>query len=77
LVHVDRGCGIFDFLNLLAFTAEGLGCDELKPSGLHEKHAIATWNLGTISALAWSLRKTRKTFVEMAGRRTFRLHTDI
>jgi hypothetical protein len=25
---------------------------ELKPGGLHEKHAEATWNFGTISAFA-------------------------
>jgi hypothetical protein len=24
----------------------------LKSGGLHEKHAVATWNLGTISAFA-------------------------
>jgi hypothetical protein len=24
----------------------------LKGGGLHEKHAVATWNLGTISAFA-------------------------
>jgi hypothetical protein len=24
--------------------------DEFKPGGLHEKHAVATWKVGTISA---------------------------
>jgi hypothetical protein len=42
----------------------------LKSGGLH---AVATWNLGTISAFAWRQRKTKKTCVEMAGRRTFTL----
>jgi hypothetical protein len=45
----------------------------LKLGGLHEKHAVATWNLGTISAFVWRQRKTKKTCVEMAGHRTFRM----
>jgi hypothetical protein len=44
----------------------------LKLGGLHEKHAVATWNLGTISAFASRQRKTKKTCVEMAGRRTLK-----
>jgi hypothetical protein len=48
----------------------------LKFGGLHEKHAVATWNLGTISAFALRQRKTKKTYVEMAGRRTFWMYTD-
>jgi hypothetical protein len=47
----------------------------IKYGGLHEKHAIETWNLGSISAFAWKLKKTKQTYVEMAGRRTFRTHT--
>jgi hypothetical protein len=35
--------------NLLALTAKGVNFDEFKPGGLHEKHAVATWNLRTIS----------------------------
>jgi hypothetical protein len=27
--------------------------DEFKSGGLHEKRAVATWNLGTISAFAY------------------------
>jgi hypothetical protein len=38
----------------------------LKLGGLHEKHAVATWNLGTISAFTLRRRKTKKTCVEMA-----------
>jgi hypothetical protein len=30
----------------------GLNFDEFKLRGLHEKHAVAAWNLGIISALA-------------------------
>jgi hypothetical protein len=44
--------------------------DEFKSGGLHEKHAVATWNLLN------DKRKTKETCVEMAGRRTFRIHTD-
>jgi hypothetical protein len=34
---------------LVALPARELNFDEFK---LHEKHAVATWNLGTISAFA-------------------------
>jgi hypothetical protein len=57
---------------------EGFNFDELKPEGgLHEKQAVSTGNLGTVSELAWRQRKTVKTCVTMADRRTFRMHTDI
>jgi hypothetical protein len=35
----------------------------LKSGGLHEKLAVATSNLGTISAFAWRQRKTKKKTV--------------
>jgi hypothetical protein len=46
--------------------------------GLHEKHIVATWKrkTGTIPAFALGPRKTKKTCVEMAGRRTFLLLTE-
>jgi len=31
---------------------------------MHEKHALATWKLGNITALASRQRKTKKTCVE-------------
>jgi hypothetical protein len=37
---------------LVVLTARELNFDEFKSGRLHEKHAVATWNLGTISALA-------------------------
>jgi len=46
-----------------------------KSGGLHEKHVVATWNMGTISAFAYRHRETKKTCVEVAGRRTFRILT--
>jgi hypothetical protein len=55
---------------------KGGNFDEFKSGGLREKHAVATWNLGTIPAFAYRQRKTKKTCDEMAGRRTFRMHTD-
>jgi hypothetical protein len=61
---------------LVAFTAEGFDSDEFKSGGLHEKHAVATENLGNISAVAWRQRKTKKPCVEMASHRTFLKHTD-
>jgi hypothetical protein len=45
----------------------------LKSGGLHEKHAVATWNLGTISAFALRQRKTKKSCVEMALKSTLTL----
>jgi hypothetical protein len=66
----------FGKIMLLALTSTGLNFDEFKSGVLHEKHAVATWNLGTISAFAQRQKKTKKTWVEMAGRRTFRMHSD-
>jgi hypothetical protein len=37
---------------LVALSARKLNFDKFKSGGLHEKHAVATWNLGTISAFA-------------------------
>jgi hypothetical protein len=44
--------------------------DELKSGVLHEKHALATWILEYISKFAEENQEV------MAGRRTFRMHTD-
>jgi hypothetical protein len=46
---------------------------KLPLGGLHVVACSATWNLGTNSAFAlWQ----RKTLIELAGRRTFRMQTD-
>jgi hypothetical protein len=37
---------------LVALTAMELNFDEFKSGGLHENHAVATWNLGIISEFA-------------------------
>jgi hypothetical protein len=49
--------------------------DEFKSRRLPEKHAVAACNFGTISAFASRRRKTKNTYVEMAGLRTVRIHT--
>jgi len=47
-----------------------------KSGGLHEKHVVATLNLGNhLSILLIDKGKPRKTCVEMAGHRTFRVLT--
>jgi hypothetical protein len=57
--------------NKSAASTTGGNFDEFKIGRrLHEKRAVATWNLGTISAFDRRQRKTKKTCVEMAGRRT-------
>jgi len=33
---------------------------KFKPGGLHEKHVVATWNLGTSSAFAYRHREINK-----------------
>ena len=49
---------------------------EFKSGGLHEKHAVATWNLVEPSQhLLIGTVKPRKTCVEVAGRGTFRILT--
>jgi hypothetical protein len=52
--------GDFEFLIVLSIIwktnrrqpKQGLIRMSLKSEGLHEKHAVATWNLGTISTFA-------------------------
>ena len=47
-----------------------------KSGGLHEKHVVATWNVGNhLSICLIDTGKPRKTCVEVAGRRTFRVLT--
>jgi hypothetical protein len=46
-----------------------------KSGGLHEKHAVATWNVGNRLSICLDIGKPRKTCVEGAGRRTFRILT--
>ena len=49
---------------------------EFKSGGLHEKLVVATWNLGKPSQhVLIGTGKPRKTCVEVAGRRTFRILT--
>jgi hypothetical protein len=45
-----------------------------KSGGLHEKHAVATWNSGATKEFALKLRKTKKTYVDTDGRSTLRVH---
>jgi hypothetical protein len=37
---------------LVVLAAMGLNVEEFKSGRLHEKHAVATWKLGTVSAFA-------------------------
>jgi hypothetical protein len=54
-------------------TARERNFDEFKSGGLHEKHAVATWNLGTISAFACRQRKTPESLLLSAD---IAIHTD-
>ena len=50
---------------------------EFTSGGLHEKHVVATWNLGEPSQhLLLGTGKQRKPRVEVAGRRTFRIYLE-
>jgi len=46
---------------------------KFKSEGLHEKHVVATWEPSEYSLV--DTGKPRKTCVELAGRRTFRILT--
>jgi len=49
---------------------------KFKSGGLHEKHVVATWECWEPSQhLLIDTGKPRKTCVEVAGRRTFRILT--
>jgi hypothetical protein len=47
---------------------------ELDSGRLHEKHAVAPCQLRNISTFPLSQSKTKNTFVELGGFRTFQLH---
>jgi hypothetical protein len=49
------------------YQSKGFNFDEFSSGGPYEKHAVAAWNLGTISEFVWRQRKTTKTCVQMAG----------
>jgi hypothetical protein len=53
--------------NLVDLKARGLNFVEFKSGGLHEKHAVPTWNLRNISAFAWRRRKTVKPVSSWPG----------
>jgi len=49
---------------------------KFKSRGLHEKHVVATWKLGEPSEHSLvGTGKPSKTYVGVAGRRTFRILT--
>jgi hypothetical protein len=45
--------------------------------GLHQKLVVATWNLVAVSAFAERQRKTKKSCVEIASRRLYRMPADL
>jgi hypothetical protein len=57
-VASERGRGaliskfVFTYI-ILVILRRKCNFDEFKSGGLHEKHTVATWNLGTISAFAY------------------------
>jgi hypothetical protein len=60
----------------VGLTVRGLTFYEFKLGDLHEIHTVATWNLENFSIFSWRQRETKIKFIEMAGPRTFRMHTD-
>jgi hypothetical protein len=48
---------------------------EFKQEGLRENHAVATWDSEPSQHMP-KARKTKRSCVEMAGRRTVLIHTD-
>jgi hypothetical protein len=41
---------VFTYIILVILTARERNFDEFKLGGLHEKHAVATWNLGSTAS---------------------------
>jgi hypothetical protein len=50
--------------------------EKLIIGGLHEKHAVQRGIWVPTQHLLWDQGKPRKTLIELAGRRTFRMKTD-
>jgi hypothetical protein len=63
--------------NFVVFTVEVVNYDEFKMGGLHQKHILATWKLRTISEFVLRQEETKETCIDVAGRRIFRVHTNI
>jgi hypothetical protein len=53
--------------DLVDFTANRINFDKFKAGGLHEKQAVAPWNLETVSAFALGPRKTTES-LDRVGR---------
>jgi hypothetical protein len=51
---------VFTYIILVILTARKRNFDEFKSGGLHEKHAVANWNLGTISLFAYMTEKPQE-----------------
>jgi hypothetical protein len=58
------------------YPQQGIILMSLKSGRLHEKHAVATRTWEPSQHLLEDRRKIKKACVEMAGHRTFRMHTD-
>ena len=73
---------IFFFITAFVLSPSGSGyftciqnmklvTNKFKSGGLHEKHVVATWNLGNHLSICLQTRTPRKTCDEVAGHRTF------
>jgi hypothetical protein len=60
----------------MCLTAMELNFYEFKSVLLHEIRALGTFSLGTISALTYRQRKTKKTCVQLACLMTVEMYTD-
>jgi hypothetical protein len=49
----------------VVLTARECNFDEFKSGGLHDKHAVATLNLGTISAFAYKTEENQVNQLEL------------
>jgi hypothetical protein len=58
----------------MSFTAEGFNLDIFKSGGLHEKHAVANRDFGTISTFASRQREATETCVAMADPKIIQMH---
>jgi hypothetical protein len=63
--------------NFVVFTVEGFNSDEFKLGGLHHKHVLANFEVENNLIIFLKTRGNKETFIEMADRRTFRMHTDL
>ena len=67
--HLETQC-------LTDFKARGFNGHESKSGGLHEEHAVATWNRGNYLSIRFKREEKQENLCRDGRSQDFRMHTD-